>query len=97
MYVPLLNRIRNEIAGMGMEPERLYNAVKRFKQLGERGERTWRVPTYQLLKRHARRGQTPITPTTCWPIPWCGCPIAIPTPARPVPSWFKELTHEPAA
>src|SRR5579875_3482070 len=44
MYAPLLNRIRNEIIGMGMEPERLYNAVKRFKQLGERGENTWRVP-----------------------------------------------------
>ena len=32
MYAPLLNRIRNEIIGMGMEPERLYNAVKRFKR-----------------------------------------------------------------
>src|SRR5271166_5819579 len=32
MYVPLLNRVRNEIIGMGMEPERLYNAMKRFKQ-----------------------------------------------------------------
>jgi hypothetical protein len=53
MYAPLLNRIRNEIVGMGMEPDRLYNAVKRFKQLGERGEETWRVPTYQVLKRHA--------------------------------------------
>src|ERR1700710_1349307 len=39
MYVPLLNRVRNEIAGMGMEPERLYNAMKRFRTLGERGER----------------------------------------------------------
>src|SRR6202046_914444 len=52
MYVPLLNRIRNEMAGMGMEAERLFNAVKRYKQLGERGERTPRVPAYKLLKRH---------------------------------------------
>ena len=59
MYVPLLNRMRNEIVGMGMEPERLYNAVKRFKQLGERGEYTWRVPTYQVLKRHAGDGRQP--------------------------------------
>ena len=80
MYVPLLNRVRNEMAGMGMEPERLYNAVKRFKQLGERGERTWRVPTYKLLKtaRHVG-GQPAITPINCWPIPWCGFRIAIPS------------------
>ena len=51
--MPLINRIRNEIVGMGMEPERLYKAMKRFKQLGDRGESTWRVPTYQVLKRHA--------------------------------------------
>ena len=62
MYVPLLNRVRNEIAGMGMEPERLYNAMKRFKQLGERGERTWRVPAYQVLKRHAGDGRQPAPP-----------------------------------
>jgi hypothetical protein len=53
MYMPLLNRALNSIAGMGMERERLHNAMMRFKSLGERGEFTWRVPTYQVLKRHA--------------------------------------------
>ena len=72
MYVPLLNRVRNEMAGMGMEPERLFNAVNRFKQLGERGERTRRVPTYKLLKRHASWWSTRGTPTSCWPTRWCG-------------------------
>src|SRR6185312_6635231 len=42
--LPLISRIRNEIVDMGLDPERLYNAVKRFKQLGDRGESTWRVP-----------------------------------------------------
>ena len=32
MYVPLLNRMRNNIIGMGLEPERLYKAMKRFKR-----------------------------------------------------------------
>ena len=53
MYVPLLNRIRNEIVDMGLQPERLYRAVKRFTNLGERGQHTRRVPTYRVLKRHA--------------------------------------------
>ena len=98
MYVPLLNRMRNEIVEMGLQPERLYKAVKRFKHLGERGEYTRRVPTYRVLKRHAGVVTNPRTPTTCWPTRWCGCPTA--TRSRccsPIPSWFNELTHEPAA
>jgi len=98
MYVPLLNRVRNEIVGMGLEPERLYNAVKRFNTLGERGEKTWRVPTYQILKIHARAVVNPRHPYH-WvanPAVW----VSDLYPRRllkPIPSWFKELTHEPAA
>ncbi len=98
MYIPLLNRIRNEIVDMGLEPERLYNAVKRFKTLGERGENTWRVPTYQFLKLHARMVVNPANPYHCWPTRWCGLSDRYPrTLLKPIPSWFKELTHEPAA
>ncbi len=98
MYVPLLNRIRNEIIGMGMEPEMLYNAVKRFRKLGGRGENTWRVPTYQILKLHAAMVVNPRHPYH-WlanPMVWASdrYPRAL---LRPIPSWFKELTHKPAA
>ncbi len=98
MYVPLLNRVRNEIVGMGMEPERLYNAMKRFKTLGDRGEKTWRVPTYQILKLHGRAVVNPRHPYH-WlanPAVWLSdrYPRAL---LKPIPSWFKELTHEPAA
>src|SRR5262245_27755232 len=51
MYVPLLNRVRNEIVAMGLRPERLYKAVERFATLGERGQYTRRVPTYRVLQR----------------------------------------------
>ena len=37
MYAPLLNRIRNEIVDMGMEPELLYNAVERIPRRARRG------------------------------------------------------------
>ncbi|MDT7767787.1 MAG: hypothetical protein QOI30_783, partial [Mycobacterium sp.] len=98
MYAPLLNRIRNEITGMGMEPERLYNAVKRFKHLGERGEQTWRVPTYQVLKRHSAVVVNPRHPYHLLANSMVWLSDRYPRPLlRPVPSWFKELTHEPAA
>ena len=98
MYVPLLNRVRNEMAGMGMEPERLYNAVKRFKQLGERGENTWRVPAYQLLKLHAAMVVNPRHPYQLLANSMVWLSDRYPRPLlKPVPSWFRELTHQPAA
>src|SRR5580698_8038792 len=36
MYIPLLNRMRNNIVGMGLNEERLYTAMHRFKGVGER-------------------------------------------------------------
>jgi hypothetical protein len=98
MYVPLLNRVRNEMAGMGMEPELLYNAVRRFKQIGERGEKTHRVPLYQILKRHAGAVVNPRHPyhLLANSMVWLSdrYPSAL---LKPVPSWFRELTYEPAA
>ena len=79
---------------MGMEPERLYNAVKRFKQLGERGERTWRVPAYQLLKRHAAMVVNPAHPYHLLANSMVWLSDRYPKPLlKPVPSWFKELTY----
>jgi hypothetical protein len=98
MYAPLLNRVRNEMAGMGMEPDRLYNAVKRFKQLGERGQFTWRVPTYQVLKRHAAVVVNPRHPYHLLANSMVWLSDRYPRPLLPaVPSWVKEVTHEPAA
>ncbi len=98
MYVPLLNRIRNEMAGMGMEPERLHDAVKRFKQLGQRGERTWRVPAYQILKLHGAMVVNPRHPYQLLANSMVWLSDFYPKPLlKPVPSWFKELNYKPAA
>ncbi len=98
MYVPLLNRMRNNIVDMGLEPERLYKAMMRFKELGNRAENTWRVPTYQVLKLHARMVVNSRNPYH-WvanPAVWASdrYPKAL---LKPIPTWFKELTYEPAA
>ncbi|MEZ0340126.1 ferritin-like domain-containing protein [Mycobacterium sp. pV006] len=98
MYIPLLNRLRNEIVAMGLEPERLYNAVKRFGALGERGEHTHRVPTYRVLKRHAAMVVNPHHPYHLLANSMVWMSERYPRSLlRPIPSWFKELTHEPAA
>jgi hypothetical protein len=98
MYVPLLNRMRNNIVDMGLQPEKLYKAMMRFKEIGGRSENTWRVPTYQLLKRHAgvvtnsRHPYHLLANSMVWASD--RYPKAL---LKPIPSWFKELTHEPAA
>jgi hypothetical protein len=98
MYLPLLNRVRNELSDMGMEPERLYNAVKRFKQLGDRGEFSRRVPTYHILKLHAAMVVNPRHPYHLLANSMVWLSDRYPrTLLKPIPSWFKELTHDPAA
>ncbi len=98
MYIPLLNRALNNIVGMGMERERLYHAMMRFKSLGERSDFSWRVPTYQVLKRHAAMVVNPRHPYHLVANSMVWLSDRYPRPLLPrIPSWFKELTHEPAA
>jgi rubrerythrin len=98
MYVPLLNRVRNEIVAMGLRPERLYKAVQRFSTLGERGTYTRRVPTYRVLKRHAGWVTNPRHPYHLLANSMVWLSDRYPKPLlSPIPSWFNELTHEPAA
>ena len=92
--------MRNNIVDMGLEPERLYNAMKRFKKLGERGEYTRRVPTYQILKLPRRLVVNPDNPYHfAGRTRWCWLSDRYPNGAAAARSrrWFKELTHEPAA
>lgn len=96
--IPLLNRIRNEVIGMGLDPQRLYSALMRFTQFGERGERTRRVPAYQVVKRYSSWMANPDSPyhLLANPAVWLSgfYPKRL---LKSIPSWFKELTHEPAA
>jgi hypothetical protein len=97
-YIPLLNRMRNNIVDMGLEPERLYTAMSRFKKLGERGESTKRLPLYQVVKWHAAMVTNPKHPYHLLANSMVRVSSHYPrTLLRPIPSWFKELTYEPAA
>ncbi|GAA1882210.1 ferritin-like domain-containing protein [Williamsia serinedens] len=97
MYIPLLNKMRDNIVDMGLKEERLYEAMRRFKKNGERGAGT-RLLTYQVVKTHAGwvidRGHpyhlfadAMVTVTDKFPRRLL----------KPQPSWSKELTYEPVA
>lgn len=98
MYVPLLNRMRNNLVGMGLQPERLYAAMNRFAKLGERGEAVKRVPLYQVLKVHAAMVVDADHPYHLLANSMVWLSERYPRRLlRPIPTWFKELTYEPVS
>ncbi|WP_067477141.1 reductase [Actinomadura hibisca] len=98
MYVPLLNRMRDNIVAMGLDERRLYTAMSRFTRVGERSPATRRLPSYQILKRHAAividRGHPYHHFADFMVKASARYPRRL---LRPTPSWARELTHEPVA
>ena len=86
--------------GVGTAIKLTQSGVDDFVML-ERHERvggTWRVPTYQMLKLHARMVVKPDNPYHWIANPMVWASDRYPKKLlSPIPSWFKELTHEPAA
>jgi hypothetical protein len=98
MYIPLLSRMRDNIVAMGLDEQRLYAAMNRFKNVGDRTSAV-RLPLYQVVKWHSGmvvNRHHPYHRLVGDPLVWASrrYPRAL---LRPIPSWFKELTHEPAA
>jgi hypothetical protein len=98
VYIPLLSRMRDNIVAMGLDEQRLYTAMKRFAKNGDRTAAV-RLPIYQFLKIHADMvidRAHPYHRLVGDPMVW----LSARYPRRllkPIPSWFKELTHEPVA
>jgi hypothetical protein len=98
MYMPLLNRMRNNIVGMGLQPERLYAAMERFEKLGARGESTHRVPLYQVVRWHARMVTNPRHPYHLLANSMVWASAQVPARLLPaVPTWFREITYVPVS
>lgn len=53
-YIPLLNRMRDNLVAMGLDEERLYRSIRRFEEAGERSPATARSPAYQAIRQHGR-------------------------------------------
>lgn len=96
VYVPLLNRTRDEVTAMGFPAQRLYTAMERFQKLGDRSEHAPRVPLYRVVKWHAG-----LVIDSTHPYHWLANTMVwasdrIPRRVLPaVPTWFREITSEP--
>lgn len=98
-YVPLLNRMRDNIIELGLPEARLYDAMNKYKRIGARTEAGRRNPWFQVVSRHGQ-----------WMVDRSNYLYHVPVDALvtltgripkkilpPVPTWVKELTWKPAA
>nr|WP_314144549.1 ferritin-like domain-containing protein [uncultured Rhodococcus sp.] len=97
-YIPLLNKMRDNIVEMGVDEERLYTAMKRFRSVGERNPEALRVPMYRFVQWHSS-----IVVNRKHPYHVLADGLVKLTRRYPSktlnsePTWSKELTYEPVA
>jgi hypothetical protein len=98
-YTPLLSKMRDNIIAMGLQEERLYDAIGRFGRVGDRSPTTPRNPAYQVLRYHGEMVANRSHPFHRF----VGDPLVAISNRVPkrllggLPSWISELTHSPAA
>lgn len=97
-YLPLLNRMRDNIVALGLSEDRLFDAMRKYRRVGgtPQGRRS---PWFQTISRHAavvidRRNRFYHRPIDAL----VRATDHIPARMLPrVPSWVTELTWRPAA
>lgn len=99
-YVPLLNRMRDNIIEMGLGEERLYAAMRKFERIGGRTQEGRNNPWYQIISRHGRmvvnrRNRLYHAPVDAMVkltdrVPEWVMPSSVPT-------WVKGITYKPTA
>ena len=99
-YVPLLNRLRDNIIEMGLGEERLYAAMRKFERIGGRTQEGRNNPWYQIISRHGRmvvnrRNRMYHAPVDAMVKLTDRVPEWV-MPSR-VPTWVKGITYKPTA
>lgn len=99
-YVPLLNRMRDNIIEMGLGEERLYAAMRKFERIGGRTQEGRNNPWYQIISRHGRmvvnrRNRMYHAPVDAMVKLTDRVPEWV-MPSR-VPTWVKGITYKPTA
>jgi hypothetical protein len=54
VFVPLINKMRDNVVAMGVAEERLMLSIRRFEKIGARGKDTHLLPSYQVLRLMGR-------------------------------------------
>ncbi|MEY1662249.1 ferritin-like domain-containing protein [Isoalcanivorax beigongshangi] len=98
-YMPLLNKMRDNIVEMGLSEQKLYEVMNKFERIGGRTADGRRNPWFQIIKHHARlvvdRGNKIYHVPVDAAVKITGLIPARLLPA--VPSWVHELTWKPTA
>lgn len=98
-YLPLLNKMRDNIVAMGVDEEKLYNAMRKYRSVGERSRFVRRLPMYQAVSLHGRM----VINRRFWPYHMLADTLVTATGKIPfglvhrTPTWSQELTYEPVA
>ncbi|WP_280255434.1 ferritin-like domain-containing protein [Nocardia wallacei] len=97
--LPLLTRMHNSIVAMGLDEQKLFDAIRKFGVIGDRSVATRRNPIYHVVKYygemvmdrshpyHLLLGKALLVITEHYPRRLLG----------PIPSWINELTYQPVA
>jgi hypothetical protein len=99
VFIPLINKMRDNLTAMGLSEQQLYRAVQRFVTVGSRGEHTRRLPEYRFIRRHAEMivdRSHPYHRVVADPL----VRLSERIPHRILgkqPTWTEELTHEAVA
>lgn len=97
-YFPLLNKMRDNIVAMGVNEERLYQAMRRFRSVGERSQYVHRVPMYRFISWHSKKVIDRSSKYHWLADSLVKVTGAIPMPlVRYTPTWSDELTYEATA
>ncbi len=97
-YVPLLNKMRDNIVEMGVDEEKLYAALRKYRAVGDRMPLANRVPMYRIVKMHGNWVIDRHHPYHLFADALVKITARIPDRfLPPQPTWSKELTYEPVA
>lgn len=99
VYLPLLNKMRDNVIGLGLPQQKLFDAINRFERIGERSPDIRRNPWYQIISRHGRIVTNRAVKAYHAPVDamvWLTGKV--PAALLPkAPSWVHELRWQPTA
>ena len=99
VFVPLINKMRDNLVAMGLPERKLYHAVKRFDTIGSRGRYTKRIPAFHVLRAQAGmviNRSHPYHRLLADPLVALTSHVPARLLGRPQ-AWVDELTSEPVA
>ncbi|MFT4200681.1 ferritin-like domain-containing protein [Gordonia sp. (in: high G+C Gram-positive bacteria)] len=98
-YLPLLNKMRDNIVAMGVNEDKLYSAILRYRSVGDRSKYVRRLPMFQLISHHGGW----VVNRRNLPYHLLADSLVKVTERIPfglvhkTPTWSTELTYEPVA